>query len=139
MAAQVEKPANKNELLTFVLVLEDPANRNWIAGAIWRRFGDKLNHDELGFIVIYVNGPIASMAAERLFNESVSPQVLGTVAKFFPQFETEAWAKVQEIFPTKDDILGRKIFLGFCPQLSAKVRDEEFRRLNYHLEMLVKK
>ena len=134
MASEVGKLQKKNELFNFVLILSNAVHRNWIAGAILRKFGHQLDHDELLFIVVHVDGPTAERAADRLFTESICPEVLGVVSRFCPQYEAEAWAKIKEIFPTENDVLGRETFLGFCHRLRTEVRIAQFHRRNTHLE-----
>lgn len=125
---------DKHELFLFVLSLEDSTHRNWIGGAIMRRFGEKLEDDELEFVVVHVDGPVASRAAEILLERSADSRVLGVIAKYCPEFEMKAWEKVQGLFSTKDTFIGREIFLGFCPRLRAEVRQAEFDRKYYHLK-----
>ena len=123
----------KHELFTLVLALDDTVQQTWIGGAILRRFGEKLNDDELEFIVIHVNGNVALQAAEILLARSIDPKVLGVIAQYCPEFQDPAWEKVQDLFPATDR-LARNVFLGFCPELRLRVREEEFWRKNSHLD-----
>ena len=135
MASEVGKLQKKNELFNFVLILSNAVHRNLIAGAILRKFGHQLDHDELMFIVIHVDGPTAEKAAERLFTESICPEVLGVVSKFFPQYEEETWVKIKKIFPHGKDDPGRETFLSYCHRLRSEVRINMFYERNRHLEL----
>lgn len=123
----------KHELFTVVLALDDPAHRAWIGGAIFRRFGEKLDDDELEFVVIHIEGNVAIQAAELLLARSMNPKILGVITQHLPEFQDRAWKKIQENFPPSDR-LARDIFLGFCPKLRFAVREDEYYRRNTHLD-----
>lgn len=123
----------KHELFTVVLAIDDPAHRIWLGGAILRRFGERLDDDELEFIVIHIDGNVAVQAAEILLARTMNPKILGVIAQYLPEFQDCAWQKVQEVFPVTDR-LARDIFLGFCPELRIAVREDEYYKRNTHLD-----